>query len=334
MKYILFTDIHFGNKGNSDEFNQQCLDFLDFVYEKTKNMDINGTIFCGDWFHNRNAINVKTLKYGIEGIYKLGVIGKGNSYMILGNHDLYYRDRRDVSSIFIPEGDIGVEIIEEPIMIDNLLLCPWLIEEENLSSIIQEYKPEYVFCHPEIPSFSLNKLTKKDGEYNPINYEGPKRICCGHFHLRQEKNNITYIGNCFSHDFSDVNDWHNKGFAILDTENNDIQYFEWEDAPKYCTSKISDLASIEFSSNMYIKLINDINLKPLELNQLLESLEQIPLIKDCTVYPNELALIKETMSEAKIENIENIDTLIINLLSSLDIENINSDDLINLYRGL
>lgn len=334
MKYILLTDIHFGNKGNSDEFNQQCLDFLDFVEQTTSNMNTNGAIFLGDWFHNRNAINVKTLKYGIEGIYKLGVIGKGNSYMILGNHDLYYRDRRDVSSIIIPEGDIGVEVIEEPIMIDNMLLCPWLVENENLSSLIKEYQPEYVFCHSEIPSFSFNKTLKKEGEYNPIDYDGPKRICCGHFHLRQEKNNITYIGNCFSHDFSDVNDWHNKGFAILDTDNNEIEYYEWKNAPKYCISKISDLASIEFGSNMYIKLINDANLKPLELNQLIESLEQLPEIKDCTAYPNELAMVKEIIKEAKLENIENIDNLIIELLFNLNIENISSQDLVNLYRGL
>lgn len=334
MKYILLTDIHFGNKGNSDEFNQQCLDFLDFVEQTTSNMDIDGAIFLGDWFHNRNAINVKTLKYGIEGIYKLGVIGKGNSYMILGNHDLYYRDRRDVSSIIIPEGDIGVEVIEEPIMVDNMLLCPWLVENENLSSLIKEYQPEYVFCHSEIPSFSFNKTLKKEGEYNPIDYDGPKRICCGHFHLRQEKNNITYIGNCFSHDFSDVNDWHNKGFAILDTDNNEIEYYEWKNAPKYCISKISDLVSIEFGSNMYIKLINDANLKPLELNQLIESLEQLPEIKDCTAYPNELALVKEIIKEAKLENIENIDNLIIELLFNLNIENISSQDLVNLYRGL
>ena len=51
MKYILFSDIHFGNKSNSDEFNQQCLDFLDFIIDKTQNMDIDGAIFLGHWYH-------------------------------------------------------------------------------------------------------------------------------------------------------------------------------------------------------------------------------------------------------------------------------------------
>ena len=226
MKYILLTDIHFGNHGNSDEFNQECNNFLKFVEKTIENReDIDGAIFLGDWFHNRNSINVKTLKAGIEGLYTFGSIGRGNSYMIIGNHDLYYKDRRDVNSIIIPEGEIGVNLVEEPIYLEEqkFLFLPWLINEEKLEDYIKQYNPEYVFGHFEIPSFSFNKLVKKEGEYNPENYKGPKRILSGHFHLRQEKNNITYIGNCFSHDFSDVNDWHNKGFAILDTDKNSLE---------------------------------------------------------------------------------------------------------------
>ena len=30
-KYVLFTDIHFGEHGNSDEFNQNCIDFIEFM---------------------------------------------------------------------------------------------------------------------------------------------------------------------------------------------------------------------------------------------------------------------------------------------------------------
>lgn len=337
MKYIIFTDIHFGNKGNKDDFNEECLSFLNFVEEKTSKMnDIDGAIFLGDWFHNRNSINVKTLKYGIEGLYKFGSIGRGNSYLILGNHDLYYIDRRDVSSIFVPEGEIGVNIVEEPIYMENekFLFLPWLINEEKLENYIKKYNPEYVFGHFEIPSFSFNKLIKKEGEYNPENYKGPKRILSGHFHLRQEKNNITYIGNCFSHDFSDVNDWHNKGFAILDTDKNELEYFEWENASKYCTTSISKLNSIEFSNNMYLKLINDVQMKQMEVNQLKEELENLPNIVDCFIYPNELELAKSIVKDESLEHISNIEDLIVSLLNELTMENINNSKLIEIYKNL
>ena len=335
MKVVLFGDIHFGEKSNSDTHNKHCLDFLQFVNDWCDDnlTDDFTTIFLGDWFHNRNSINVKTLNYGKEGLIKLSNIGS-EQYMLLGNHDLYYLDRRDNHSIIIPEEANGIEIIDSPIMVNDMLLCPWLLKDESLKDLINEHQPNYVFGHFELPSFPLNQMVKFPGEFNPFEYEGVRRICSGHFHTHSEKGNITYIGNCFSHNFADKNDWHNKGFAILDTETNGIEYFEWENAPKYCVTKISQLNSIEFGSNMYLKLINDVNMKPLELNKLQEQLEQIPNIKDCMVYPNELAVVKETVDEAKIENIENIDTLITELLSTLDMENVKANDLVNLYRTL
>lgn len=331
MKYILFSDIHFGNKSNSDEFNQQCLDFLDFVIDKTKDMDIDGAIFLGDWYHIRPNINTKTLKYGTEGLYKFGQLARGNGYLILGNHDLYYSNRRDVTSVVIPEGDIGIEVIYEPLMVDNMLLCPWLINDETLPNLIGEYHPEYVFCHPEIPTFSFNKQISCDGEYKPLDYDGPKRICCGHFHMRQEKNNITYIGNCFSHDFSDSNDWHNKGFAILDTDTNDIEYYEWDKAPKYCFTVISQLSNVEFGENLMLKMVNDVQMKQIDLNRLDEELKRIPLIKDVIIYPSEM-VIDETVDSEKIENLDNINDLIFEMISGMDIKR--SQNIASIYKDL
>lgn len=333
MKYVLFTDIHFGKKSNSDEFNQQCLDFLKFIEDTVNEIHIDGAIFLGDWFDSRNAINVKTLKYGIEGIYSLGNIGKGNSYMILGNHDLYYKDRRDISSIVIPEGDIGVEVIDEPIMVDDMLLCPWLLDEEKLTDLIKQYNPQYVFGHFEIPSFSFNKLSKYDGEYNPSEYQGPKRILSGHFHMRQEKNNITYIGNCFSHDFSDANDYNNKGFAVLDTETNKIDYYEWEEAPKYVVSKISELQKLKITSNMYLKIINDVNLTPKDLNTIKTQMETLKDIKSCYIESKNI-IIMNTDDNQEIEHLGNVNDLIIKLLSDIDISNINTNMLVDIYKNL
>ncbi len=339
MKYVIFSDIHFGNKSNSDHFNETCLNFLDFVqdYIDDNNIEVNGCFFLGDWFHQRNAINVKTLKSGIEGIYKLGNIGNGNSYMLLGNHDLYFKDRRDVSSIIVPEGDIGVEIIDEPIYLDEekILLCPWLIGEENLTDLIKKHNPKYVFGHFEIPTFSLNKLVKFGGEYNPEDYKGPDMILSGHFHCRDQKNNITYIGNCFSNDFSDANDWHNKGFCILDTDTNELQFVEWKDAPKYCYALISKLDKIEFGSNMILKLTNDVGLEQLQLNQLKESLENMPQINECYIIPKKFDenMIQQN-EEKEVENITDINLLITSLLDSLDMKNIENNKLIEIYNNL
>lgn len=346
MKYILLTDIHFGAKGNSDEFNEQCIEFLKWVKKETYNLsklnnfEIGCTIFLGDWFHNRNSINVKTLNYGIKGLQILSEIGNRHVKFLLGNHDLYYRDRRDIFSIpSIKTEDSYIHIIDKP-FVDSYknLFCPWLIEEEKLSDLIKQYNPQYVFGHFEIPSFSFNRLSKYDGEYNPSDYQGPKRILSGHFHMRQEKNNITYIGNCFSHDFSDVDDWHNKGFALLDTDTNEVTYYEWKDAPKYTSIKISKLQNLNIENNMHIKLINDMNLKQVELNQVKEKLESLKNVKQCLIYSSEIIddiiLAGKDEKNNKCYNIGNISDYIVELISSMNGEEIDNNKLINIYREL
>lgn len=344
MKYILLTDIHFGNHGNSDEFNQNCLNFLqfvqDYVDEHFESEDIL-PIFMGDWFHNRNTINVKTLNYGIEGLRIFDNIGTQEySILLVGNHDLYYKDRRDTYSPLNPDGDAQINIVDEPLFLDDdivgnhkCLFVPWLLSNEKLNDLIEEYNPEYVFGHFEFPSFKLNNLVKMDGEFNPADYSEVKRIFSGHFHLRQSKNNINYIGNCFSHDYSDSNEWHNKGFAIFDPDENEIEYIEWEDAPKYCVCRASDLDKLEIGNNMKLKLINNVGLEPKVLNQIQEELLALPQIKECLWYPENMVL-TETDKVVDLKNIPDVNIMIGKMLSEMDMKNVDNNKLINIYNNL
>lgn len=334
MKVVLFSDIHFGEKSNSDTHNKHCLDFLQFMSEWCdENLSEDFiTVFMGDWFHNRNTINVKTLNYGKEGLITLSNIGD-EQYIIIGNHDLYFLDRRDNHSVIIPEDASGIQVIDEPIMKDGILLCPWLLKGESLKDLISEHQPHYVLGHFEFPSFPLNQMVKFPGEFNPFDYDGVRRICSGHFHTRSEKNNITYIGNCFSHNFSDKNDWHNKGFAVLDTDTNEIQYVEWKDAPKYCYTSVSTLDKVEFSNNMYMKIVNDINLDQDNINKLYDGLKQSGQIVECHIIPKEMEIVTEVES-VEIEDIGNVNTIIPELLQKFEMEGINSDKLAKIYNSL
>ena len=669
MKYILLTDIHFGCKGNSDEFNQQCLDFLqfvqDYVDEHFENEDIL-PIFLGDWYHNRNTINVKTLNYGIEGLRTFDNIGTmENSLLLVGNHDIYYKDRRDTYSPINPDGDAQINIVDEPLFVKSeltgnhgCLFVPWLLSNEKLTDLINEYNPEYVFGHFELPSFKLNNQVTMDGEFNPADYSNVKRIFSGHFHCltpdhevltengwksisevkiddkvityntstklleynkventhkkyinekiyhlynkhydtlvtgehrvycekekikngiktyepifynpekniesyvryvisgnknnagldisdnmirliiwivadgymeikngsfdsirfhlskerkikellnllndmgieytshiqkdkkrykiriskkvfyniglnnyldpfdkklpkqfrklnnyqtqivydtyaitdghkynntvqistskkdemdilqeiftlnnihcqysiryfknknhknayimsccpglcytkprgkqiknetidydgyvycltvpnstflvrrngktfitgncRQSKSNVYYIGNCFSHDFSDSNDWHNKGFGIFDPDENELKFIEWENAPKYCICRASELDKMELGSHMKLKLINNMNLPQKTLNEIQEQLLSLPQIEECLWYPQNL-LISEADKEIDLTNIPDVNIMIGKMLSEMDMQNINNNKLVTIYNNL
>lgn len=334
MKYVLFGDIHFGCHSNSDLFNQECLDFLEFMKNWCDENIVGdyNTIFLGDWYHNRNAINVKTLNYGKEGMISLSNIGV-KQYMILGNHDLYKKDSRDIHSIIVPDEANGIEVVSEPLFFDDLLLVPWLVSGENLKDLIAQYSPEYVFGHFEIPTFKYNQKITMEGDYNPFDYQGPKMIYSGHFHQRQTKDNITYIGNCFSHDYSDNGCWHEKGFCVLDTITNTIQFVEWKEAPKYYVSNISTFLPSDDLSNAYVRLINDKSIEPEIIVKLISDLKNTGRFQEIQVIPTELDLTGEEES-VELKDIGNMNTIIPEMLSKVEMEGINSNKLISIYNNL
>ena len=59
-KAAVFTDIHFGLKGNSKVHNDDCEDFIDWYIQTAKENGCETGIFCGDWHHNRNSLNLTT----------------------------------------------------------------------------------------------------------------------------------------------------------------------------------------------------------------------------------------------------------------------------------
>ena len=64
MKAVVFSDIHFGLKNNSDDFNKNCLNFIDFMIENSKGIDT--CFFLGDWHHYRSNLAINTLILSIK----------------------------------------------------------------------------------------------------------------------------------------------------------------------------------------------------------------------------------------------------------------------------
>ena len=59
-KASMMTDIHFGRKSNSEQHNQDCLDYIDWFCAKVKkDKKIDHVMFLGDWHENRSALKVQ-----------------------------------------------------------------------------------------------------------------------------------------------------------------------------------------------------------------------------------------------------------------------------------
>ena len=97
-KVACFTDIHFGLKGNSRVHNDDCETFIHWFIEQAKAHNCETCIFLGDWHHHRSATNVSTMNYTVSNVERLAKAFK-NFYFINGNHDLFYRDKREINSV-------------------------------------------------------------------------------------------------------------------------------------------------------------------------------------------------------------------------------------------
>ena len=141
-KAAVFTDIHFGLKGNSKVHNQDCENFIDWYIEQAKDNGCETGIFCGDWHHNRNSLNLTTMDATIRSMEKLGKAFK-KFYFFDGNHDLYYKDKRDVNSTAFAKHIPGITFIDEVYEEEDVALVPWLVGDEWKK--IKSIKAKYLF---------------------------------------------------------------------------------------------------------------------------------------------------------------------------------------------
>jgi len=194
----VFTDIHFGLKSNSHLHNDDCLAFVDWVIETAKEKNCDTCIMMGDWHNNRASINIVTLNYSLKALEKLGK-AFDRVLFIPGNHDLYYRDKRDIQSAEWAKHIPNIEIVNNFYNEDDIIIVPWLVGDEHKK--IPKMSGKYMFGHFELPNFFMNAMVKMPdhGDIKSEHFGGIEHVFSGHFHKRQTQGNITYTGNAFPH---------------------------------------------------------------------------------------------------------------------------------------
>ena len=133
----------------------------------------------------------------------------------------------------------GITVVHEPTTIGNVTLCPWLVGDEWKT--VGKRGGEYIFGHFELPSFFMNAMVQMPdhGEIQLDAFQNFKLGFSGHFHKRQQKGNMIYIGNAFPHNYADA--WDDERGMMVMEWGKDPEYFSWPDQPTYRTVKLSQL---------------------------------------------------------------------------------------------
>ena len=330
----VFTDIHLGLKSNSKTHNTDCEEFVDWYIEQAKENNCETGIFCGDWHHNRSSVNISTLDYTVRCLEKLGK-SFDNFYMFVGNHDLYYKDRRDISSTNFARHIPGVTVLDEFTEIEDVALVPWLVDNEWQK--IERSKTKYMFGHFELPTFLMNAHVQmpEHGDLRATHFKNQKYVFSGHFHKRQIKGNIHYIGNAFPHNYADAWD-DERGMVIVDRENDlEPQYINWDACPKYRTVTLSQLLDPEndiIKDKMYLRVSIDIPISYEEASFIKETYVKQYNCREITLIPQKQ--IDEITTELDISKFESVDEIVSREIVEIDSESFDKKMLLDIYRDL
>ena len=202
---MVLTDIHYGLKSNSLQHNEDCMNFIKWATEFARTQNCETCLFLGDYHNNRASINILTLNYSLRGLEHLNDNFE-QVFFIPGNHDLYYRDRRDIQSVEWARHLPRVKIVNDWFAGEDVVIAPWLVGDDYKR--IARMQGRYMFGHFELPGYLMNAMVEMPdhGGASREHFTGFEHVFSGHFHKRQTQKNITYIGNCFPHKYSDAGD--------------------------------------------------------------------------------------------------------------------------------
>jgi DNA repair exonuclease SbcCD nuclease subunit len=322
----LITDTHWGVRSDNQNFYNYQKKFVDNVFlPSLEEYNCEYFIHLGDLVDNRRSINIHTAKRLREDFLNPLKDTQITSYFILGNHDIYYKENKDIHSLkeIIKESEYPrFNVISNPteIILDKtkILLLPWISPDTRESDLekITESKSQYCMSHLELKGFEQTKgRLASHGDDHKI-FKKFNKVFSGHYHCPSFLDNVHYIGSCFQFNWGDSSN--HSGLIILNTDNgeiteipnpysmfNPIEYNEdytHNDLSgikdTYVSVKIVNKKS-EAKFNKFIEKIHEIGIADLQIH---ENLPPLILSKNPTKANSTLEIFGETISSIDFED--------------------------------
>jgi hypothetical protein len=171
------------------------------------------------------------------------------------------------------------------------------------------------------------------GEIQLDSFKGYELGFSGHFHKRQQKGNMIYIGNAFPHNYADTWD-DERGMMILEWDQQPV-YHTWPGQPTFRTVKLSQLlddADKILKPKQHLRVALDIDI----------SFEEASFIKEKFIGDYQLRELKvieerksiDVTSNVDIEAFESIDEIVATQIVNIDSETYNKNTLLSIYSNL
>lgn len=329
----VFTDLHFGAKSNSLVHNTDCANFVDWFIQKAKSENCDTCFFLGDYNHHRASINIHTLQFSLRALEKLSA-AFDRVFFIPGNHDLYYRDRRDIHSVEWAKHLPNVTIVNNFFKEDDVVIAPWLVQGDWKK--LQKMSGKYLFGHFELPYFYMNAMIEMPdhGEINEDHMVGFESVFSGHFHKRQARKNIWYIGNAFPHNYADAGD-DARGMMILDWGKDPI-FHSWPNQPKFRVHKLSDVLENPkglLLPDSHVRVHLDIDISYEEANFIRETLIPEHKLREMALIPMKIEQTGQDPNTGDLK-FESVDQIVMESINAIESEGFDKKLLLEIYTNL
>lgn len=275
MEIAIFSDLHLGVKSDSPLWHDIAFSWVDDMVSTLKQNNVEHIFFLGDWFHNRASISGITLAAAAIILEKLSDF---TLWMFPGNHDLYFANQTDVSSVALFKGYPNIKFFDKVTKITlngkEITLCPW--GQSPLSDDVDS--SEYLFGHFEINTFQMNSSEHlcEDGMKLSDLLRKFNKIFSGHFHKAQKRvystGIIQYVGNPFQMNFGEADD--DKGFILLNLATGKYRNIINKKSPKFVKLPLTRLVNTDINDlrpllcNNFIKIIADMSITAEDMNEL------------------------------------------------------------------
>lgn len=331
-KVAVFTDIHYGMRNNSRDHNDTCEGFVRWMINQAEEKGIRTCIFGGDWHHVRSAINISTLNYSVSGLRLLNDYFD-DTFFIIGNHDLFYRDKYEIHSLPYITQFPKIHLIDNITEMGEVAFIPWLVADDWKK--VPKVKSPYMFGHFELPKFKMNAMVEMPdhGLLNATHFVNQQQVFSGHFHKRQNKGKIWYIGNTFPHNYADA--WDDDRGMMIWTPGEEPEFISYPGAPKYRTLNLSQVITNPakyIDDRTFAKITIDLDASYEDINFIRELMEKEIGAKDIQMISSKIEDL-DLADEAEI-NFESVDTIVISHLQTIDSNSIDKNELIKIYQEI
>jgi hypothetical protein len=172
------------------------------------------------------------------------------------------------------------------------------------------------------------------GELNDEHVVGFEKVFSGHFHKRQARKNIWYIGNAFPHNYADAQD-DQRGMMILEWDK-EPEFHSWPLQPVFRVYKLSQV--LENPDGLLlprssVRVHLDIDISYEEANFIRETLIPKHNLREMALIPMKLDQVGQDLSPGEVK-FESVDQIIIDQITAIESEFYDSKLLLELYRNL